>query len=241
MKILVDTHTHTSCSHHVFSSLMENLAAAKERGLEMLCMTDHAPAIPDGAHLWHFYTMFELPEIVNGVRLLKGVEANILDTAGHLDIPQEIQPEMEIMIASIHAPCYARRTQEENTQTWLNVIQNPYVTVLGHSGHPDFPYFHEPVIEAAKAANKCIEVNNHSFQIRKGSRENCKHILETCKKVGANIVVSSDAHTCFQVGVFDQALELLKEVDFPEEKIMNLNGARFERYLQGFRSGEGMA
>lgn len=148
MKVLVDTHTHTNCSHHVFSTLGENLAAAKARGMEMICMTDHAPAIPDGAHIWHFITMFELPDVIDGVRLLKGAEANILDAEGNLDLPVDIQKKMEVMIASMHGPCYLPRSREVHTNTWLNVIKNPHVTILGHSGHPSFPYDHEAVIEA---------------------------------------------------------------------------------------------
>ncbi|MBE5039355.1 phosphatase [Ructibacterium gallinarum] len=235
MKILVDTHTHTNCSTHAFGTIMENLAMAKKRGLEMLCMTDHAPALPDAPHIWHFQTMHELPREVDGVKLLFGVEANILDVQGHLDIPESMQDQMEVMVASIHAPCYPPKTVEEHTQTWLHVLQNPYVTILGHSGHPSFPYDYETVAEAAKKYNKCIEINNHSFSVRHGSRENCMKIAEVCKKIGTKIVVSSDAHNSFQIGVFDHALELLKEVDFPEEQIMNLTAARFTDYLKELR------
>ena len=235
MKILVDTHTHTSCSTHAFGTIAENLAMAKKHGLEMLCMTDHAPALPDAPHLWHFQTMQELPGAVDGVKLLKGVEANVLDIQGRLDIPEAFQKQMEVVIASIHEPCYPPRSVEEHTQTWLNVIQNPYVAILGHSGHPSFPYDHETVIEAAKKNHKCIEINNHSFSVRHGSLENCREIAETCKRVGANIVVSSDAHNSFQIGVFDHAVELLEEVGFPEARIMNLTAERFTRYLKELR------
>ena len=69
MKILVDTHTHTSCSTHAFGTIAENLAMAKKHGLEMLCMTDHAPALPDAPHMWHFQTMQELPGAVDGLKL----------------------------------------------------------------------------------------------------------------------------------------------------------------------------
>lgn len=235
MKILVDTHTHTCCSTHAFGTLMENLSMAKEHGLEMLCMTDHAPSLPDAPHLWHFQTMHELPETVNGVRLLKGVEANILDVQGHLDLPEDVQKRMEVIVASIHEPCYPPKTVEEHTETWLNVMKNPYVTILGHSGHPSFPYDHETVIEAAKKHNKCIEINNHSFSVRHGSYENCRKIAETCKRLGANIVVSSDAHNSFQIGVFDHAVKMLEEIGFPQEQIMNLTAERFSRYLKELR------
>lgn len=237
MKITVDTHTHTAVSTHAFGTVWENLTMAKRHGLSMVCMTNHAPAIGDAPHIWHFETMHELPDTVEGVRLLKGAEANVMDTDGQLDIPIELQQRMDMMIASIHRPCYPARSKEEHTQTWLNVIQNPYVTILGHTGHPSYPYEHEPVIEAAKNAHKCIEINNHSFQVRKGCMENCKAIALCCKKMGAGIVVSSDAHTPFQVGVFDHALEVLKAVDFPESLIMNLNQERFERYLQEWKDG----
>ena len=235
MKILVDTHTHTNCSNHAFGTIAENLAMAKKRGLQMVCMTNHAPALPDSAHIWHFQTMSEIPDEVDGVRLLKGVEANILDVEGHIDIPEFLLPRMEMVVASIHRPCYAPKTVEEHTKTWINVIKNPYVVVLGHSGNPLFPYNHEEVIEFAKANNKCIEINNHSFAVRGDCRENCLNIAKTCKKVGAKIVVSSDAHNSYQVGVFDDAIEVLKEADFPEALIMNLNAERFENYLKELR------
>ena len=235
MKILVDTHTHTNCSDHVFSSLAENLDFAKKRGLEMLCMTNHAPAIPDGAHIWHFCTMEELPGEVDGVRLLKGVEANVLDAKGNLDMPSKLLPNMEVVIASMHLPCFSQKNTEAHTEAWLGVIRNPYVHILGHSGHPAFPYDYERVITAARNEGKCIEINNHSFAVRKGCYENCKKIAEVCKKVGAPIVVSSDAHSCYPVGVFDHVEKMLEDMDFPEELIMNLNAERFSAYLEEFR------
>lgn len=237
MKVLVDTHTHTNCSSHAFGTVWENITMAKKHGMEMVCMTNHASAMPDSPHLWHFETMHELPEEVDGVRLLKGAEANVLDVEGNLDIPVSLQKDMDLMIASMHRHCFEPRTVQEHTQAWLNVIQNPYVTILGHTGHPSYVYDHETVIEAVKKSNKCIEINNHSFYIRKGSRENCKAIAECCKKIGAKIVVSSDAHTPFQVGVFDTALKILKEVDFPEALIMNLDAKRFQEYLREWKAG----
>lgn len=48
-------------------------------------------------------------------------------------------------------------------------------------------------------------------------------------------MVSSDAHNCYQVGVFDQALSILEKVGFPEDLIMNLNADRFLSYLKEFR------
>lgn len=236
MRILVDPHTHTNCSTHAHSTLYENILFAKKRGLEMICMTDHAPAIPDAPHMWHFTTMHELPKEIEGVQLLCGIEANVIDTDGNLDVPLQDQKHMDLMIASIHRPCYPPRTVAEHTKTWLGVIENPYVTILGHSGHPSFVYDYETVIRAAKEKNKCIEINNHSFAVRKGSEENCRQIAEICKTVGAKIVVSSDAHSCFDIGVMDASIAMLEDIRFPEENIMNLTAERFLAYLDEWRA-----
>lgn len=237
MKILVDTHTHTNCSAHAYGTIVENLKAAKDHGLEMLCMTNHGPEIPDGAHIYQFYTMYELPDEVDGVKLLKGAEANIMNVNGDLDIPEFLIKKMDLLIASMHDACFPSTTIEDHTNAWLNVIKNPYVTILGHSGNPDYPYDYERVIKSAKEHNKCIEINNHSFCTREGSTENCKRIAKICKDTGTNIVVSSDAHTSFNVGVFDNAIKILEEIDFPEALIMNLNAERFSNYLREFRQG----
>ncbi len=235
MKFLVDTHTHTNCSHHAFSTLEENIAAAKKIGLEAICMTNHAPSLPDSAHIWHFHTMFELPTIIDGIQIIKGAEANVLDVDGHLDIPTELQPRMEVMIASIHRPVYREKTKELHTKTWVNVIKNPYVTILGHTGNPLFDYDHEVVIEEAKKNNKCIEINNHTFAVRMGSYENCLNIAKACKKIGTKIVVGSDAHNSFQVGDFGTAMEIVKEAEIPEDLIMNLSAEKFNNYLKELR------
>ena len=106
MTVKVDTHTHTLASTHAFGTILENTAAAKEMGLEMICMTDHTPALPDAPHIWHFNTLKRLPREINGVRVLRGAEANLLDTEGNIDLPQHLQDELEIIVASIHKPIY---------------------------------------------------------------------------------------------------------------------------------------
>ncbi len=232
IKILVDTHTHTNCSDHAFGSLCENIHYGKQNGMQMVCMTNHAPAIPDSAHIWHFITMHELPDYIEGVRLLCGCEANILNKDGNIDMTEEHLRKMDVVIASIHRPCYESRELADHTETWLNVIENPYVNILGHSGNPLFPYDKDVVIRAAKEKNKCIEINNHSYSVREGSRENCRAIAEKCKELGCRIVVGSDAHTPFDVGSFGKAAEMLEEIDFPEELIMNTTPEKFLSYLR---------
>jgi len=233
MKPLVDTHTHTNASTHAYGTLWENVKMAKEHGLAGICMTNHAPALPDAPHLWHFDNLIgTIPETIDGIRVFCGAEANIQDENGTLDLPEEILSILDVVIASVHRPCYDPKTSEEYTKAWLSVTKNPHVTILGHTGRFPLPYDYERVIAAAKAANQCIEINNHSFVCGKKPPMHCREIALACKKLGANIVVSSDAHTPFAVGITDDAMQLLAEIDVLEERIMNLTLERFSQYLK---------
>lgn len=232
MKIEVDTHTHTCCSTHAFGTISENAAAAAKRGLQMLCMTDHTPALPDAPHLWHFKTLSRLPREIEGVKILFGAEANLLDTNGNIDLPSEIQNDLEVIVASIHIPVYMRQTSAEHTKTYLGALKNPNITILGHTGDYRFPYNIDEVTAAAAEYGKCIEINNNSCKNPRNA-DNYREIIAACKKNGTFITVSSDAHTPFEIGNFDAAVNLLEEADFPSEQIANLTAERFEEFLNG--------
>lgn len=207
------------------------MALAKKRGLEMICMTDHGPALPDSPHIWHFKTMKRLPSEIDGVQLLRGGEANIIDKDGNIDFPLSLQKKLEVVIASIHTPCYIPGTIEEHTRTYVGALKNPYITIIGHSGNPMYAYDIDTVVKTAKEYNKCIEINNSSFSQRIKNVETCRKIALSCKKYGTKIVVSSDAHFAYEVGVFDDAIKMLEDIDFPEELVMNLTAERFKNYL----------
>ena len=46
MKLLFDLHTHTLASGHAYSSLKENIEAARDKGLLAMGTSDHAKSIP---------------------------------------------------------------------------------------------------------------------------------------------------------------------------------------------------
>lgn len=132
MQIKCDTHTHTLFSRHAYSTIGENVQAAKEKGLELLASTDHYSSMlfPDAppeemhknfqylttcCHIW--------PREWMGVTLLRGAEADIVDLSGNLygyDIPvshmivgdpyhegersllERMSKGMDYLIASVH-------------------------------------------------------------------------------------------------------------------------------------------
>ncbi|HPW54064.1 MAG TPA: phosphatase, partial [Erysipelotrichaceae bacterium] len=55
--------------------------------------------------------------------------------------------------------------------------------------------------------------------------------LKLCMEHRTNIIVSSDAHDPSQVGKFDLAIELLEEIDFDEELIVNTSKEKFKEFI----------
>ncbi len=231
MKILTDVHTHTNVSTHAYSTLYENMLAAKRKGLELVAMTNHAPSIGDAPHIWHFMYFKALPRVIEGVKLLCGAEVNVLNENGDIDIPESVLCDLEVVIASIHPPTYKEERGGDHTKTWLNIIKNEYIDILGHTGSPDYPFDIDAVVRWAKEKNKCIEINNHSFISRPQNIEICKEIAMACKRYETPVVVNSDAHFMSKVGEVSKATEMLEEIDFPESLIMNLTSERFIEYI----------
>jgi putative hydrolase len=231
LKILTDTHCHTLASDHAFSTAEENIAAAKRMGLELIAITDHAPSISDSPHDWHFPCMGFLPHNLDGVILLRGAEANIVDYNGTLDLSQGVLKHLDLVIASLHAPCIAPGTKEQNTNALLECMKNEYVNVLGHIGHPSFSVDYEAVVVAAKQYGKLIEMNNHAFLYSPEAAENFEQVARLCMKHGTPVVVSSDAHFSRMIGKFDGITEMLSRIEFPQELIQNTTAKKLLNYL----------
>ena len=229
--IKTDLHTHTIASDHAFSTVEENVRFAREIGMEAIAITDHATAMDDSPMNWHFCAMDIIPPYVDGVRVLRGSEANILDLSGAIDLSDAELEKLEIVIASIHECCYRDCGKEDHTSAYLGALENPAVDILGHSGNPRCRYDIEKVVKKAKEMHKLIEINAHSFDCRQDSIPICREIALACKKNGCGICVDSDAHFSRHIGRFDNALLMLEEIDFPEELIMNRSYKALKDYF----------
>lgn len=222
MKYALDVHTHTIVSGHAYSTLMENAKAASEKGIKVLGTTEHGCTMPHAPHIWYFNNYKVLPREMYGVTMLYGVEANIIDYNGKLDMDDETLEKLDIVIGSIHDEVYKIGTIEENTSAFINVIKSGKVDIIGHLGNPRIPVNFEEIVKCAKQYNVLIEINNSSFTTsRIGSLGNCTRIAELCKKHGNMIIINSDAHFCTKIGEFTEAIKMLESINFPEDKIIN--------------------
>ena len=232
MKIIADTHTHTVASHHAYSTLEENLAEAKRKGLRFLATTDHTGIMPGAPHSSYFVCMQSiLPHEHNGVYIVQGCEANILDETGAVDIKDGVMDELDWVIASFHKIVTAPMDYDRHTAAWLAIAKNPHIDVIGHCGEERFKFDYERVIKEFAHYGKIVEINASSAQNRPTSRGNCTEIARICAKHGVPLVLSSDAHFSTAVGDVAAAIKIVEEAGVPEELILNADEKRFAARL----------
>ena len=220
MEFLIDTHTHTLASGHAYSTMSEMIQAAKDKGLKYLGITEHAPKMPGTCHIFYFENLKVVPRQYGDLTLLLGAEANILDTDGTLDLYDELLDRLDIIIASLHNPCYQKGTATDNTNAYLGAMKNPKVAIIGHPDDGRIPVDYEVLVREAKKHHVAIEVNNSSLSpnsFRPNARENVMTYLSLCKEEGVPIIYGSDAHVCYDVANFSFAKEVTDAVAFPKE------------------------
>jgi putative hydrolase len=217
-----DLHIHTVASGHAYSTIGEIAVEAAGKGLRLVGMTDHGPAVPGGPHFYHFAALRFVPAALHGVRILRGVEANIVGH-GRLDLPEELLGRLDLVMAGFHEECgFDGQGPEANTAALLALMEKPRVKVVSHPGNPNFPIDYETVARRAAETATALEINNSSFgQSRKGSSGNCREIARLCARFGTPVAVGSDAHIAQGVGEFGEALKVLAEAGVSPRQVVN--------------------
>ncbi len=232
----IDLHTHSVLSRHAYSSLTENIEYAASIGLEVYGISEHQPdEFNVGAHKYVFNNCMRIaPKEYNNTKILVGIEMNVSD--GDFNTYGIKVDELSYCIASMHAYAYSpKHTYEENTDNYIKALYTPYISFLGHLDYPIFPCNYKKIIKAAKDCDKIIELNNASLDpngSRKGARDIDKEILSYCMEYNVPIIMNSDAHIKFLIGNVDYCVELLEEVNFPKELVINYNTDLFNKYFK---------
>ncbi|MDR3092192.1 MAG: phosphatase [Clostridiales bacterium] len=236
---VIDSHCHTIASGHAYSTISEYAAAAAEKGLAGFAVTDHAPKLAGAPSELYFLNLPILPKFMRGVRVYTGAEVNIIDKGGRVDLPERILASLDVVIASLHTPCFPPPSPPEDaTGAVTGAMRNPFVKIIGHLGDTRYPINEEEVVSAAIKNNVLIEVNNSSFNPasrRFGGERRVARLLELCRRRDFPVVLGSDAHFHGHVGDFSLLAGVLD--GFPEELILNTSAEKYEKFLgikQGF-------
>ncbi|MDR2740334.1 MAG: phosphatase [Treponema sp.] len=236
MNICVDTHTHSVSSGHAYSTIDDLARGARKRRLKGFVLTDHGPAMPGGPGRFHFANLRVIPKKIFGVFFFKGVETNIMNSDGGIDLDPKYCKRLDFVMAGFHEICFGSQGREANTKALIAALANPLVDGISHPGNPIFPIDIEEVVKAAVKYGKALEINNSSFRIRPGSEENCRAVAQFSKQYGSLLSCGSDAHYWEDVGNFTKAKALLKEAAFPPELVINSSLERFRAFIEKRRA-----
>lgn len=235
MNIVVDTHSHTIASGHAYNTIEEMAKAANEKGIKLLAITEHAPNMPGTCHAFYFHNLKVVNRMRHGVELLLGVELNVIDYEGNVDLEDETLRGLDVAIASLHMPCIKPGTMEENTNALIGAMQNPFVKIIGHPDDAKYPINYERLVKAAKEHHVLLELNNNSLNpngFRLNARENDIKMLELCKEYHVPITLGSDAHVVDEIGNCCYSQEILEITNFPEDLIINNSVERFKDFIK---------
>ncbi|WP_177504558.1 PHP domain-containing protein [Anaerosinus sp.] len=235
MKDILDMHTHTIASGHAYNTIREMALAAKAKGLELLGIAEHAPNMPGTCHPFYFYNLEVIDRNAYGIELFLGAELNILDEQGNIDLPEELLSRIDYAIASFHEMCCPPTNKELNTKAMINAMKNPYVNIIGHPDNGNYELDYEAVVIAAKKYKVLLEINNSSMRPtsnRPGAIENNRKMLTLCQKHNVSVILDSDAHSEMGVGNHQYAWQLIEELNFPQELIVNDSREKLMRFLK---------
>ena len=181
------------------NSIEEMGEAAKKLGYEYIALTDHSKAVTVANGMDEKRTLEQIKKIraaqerVPGIRLLAGIEVDILKT-GKLDLDDEVLAQLDVVVASVHS--YMSQGRAEMTDRILAALENPYVQILAHPTgrlvlrRDPFDYDMERILDAAKTHGVVVECN--AFPDRLDLKD--VH-LRMAKERGVKIVISTDAHS----------------------------------------------
>ena len=191
------------------------MQAAEDRGLAAIAITNHGPTNPDGPHEWHFSNLDLIPRKIGKVTVIRGIEFDITAPAGGINVisNKSLKP-VEFALASFHECMFPPVDSSVHTAALEAILYNPYVNAFGHLGNSNFPFDHEYIISRCNDHGKIVEIR-------------------LCMKYEVPISVDSDSHICYRVGHVEGALEMLEEIGFPEELIINSSVERLNNYFKG--------
>nr|WP_216620316.1 DNA polymerase/3'-5' exonuclease PolX [Myxococcus xanthus] len=180
------------------NSLEEMALAARALGLKYLTITEHSEAaiyagglkVDDLKRQWE--EIDRINAAVSGVRLLKGIEVDILES-GALDYADSVLEQLEVVIGSIHV----RHGMDEDqmTRRLLAALDNPCLQILGHptgrliNSREPYPVRMDEVLERAAERGVAVEVNGKPARLD----IKAEYVRQAVER-GVRLVVSCDAH-----------------------------------------------
>lgn len=240
MKIFADYHTHTIYSHGK-GTIEDNVKAAIKLGLKEIAISDHGPGhIFFGLKKRDYqkirHEIDKMNEKYPQIRVLMGVEANLVGLDGTIDVPDELMKYLDILLMGYHTGVMPKDfssgvnlfgknalcnyiaslrpvIRKQNTDSMIKAINKYKIDIITHPG-AKVDIDTERLAKAAKLRGTALEINSgHGFMtvdyVKIAMREGCK------------FVINSDAHTPLRVGDFKTGIDIANKAGLTADYIIN--------------------
>jgi putative hydrolase len=223
----IDLHIHTIASGHAYNTILEYINQAASLKMKVIGISDHGPKlIGTGTNESYFRVLKRVPEHINGVRVLKGIEANIIDTKGSIDIDDIIIEKLDYVMAGMHQDTqYKSKGAVGDTRTMIRAIESGKINIITHpSLDQRFPFDVAKIAEAACANDVLLELNVSLLADRKlkhNTITNMKTLVDAAKKHNRKLIVNTDSHSIWELADDSALNRIKKEIGLTEKLIIN--------------------
>ena len=239
MKLIGDFHTHTTYTHGT-STIEENAQMADILGLKYLATTEHS--YKSIYHIKHGdldKMRQDIDDIQDkySVKLLLGIEANLISADGDIDISDEELEKLDVVVLGFHKMCKVGAKQffkfvlpnlihkkptkkqiEVNTQAYLNAIRKHRINIIAHLQYAGCYVDCEQIAKECVKKGIYIELNGKRINFSKSD-------IEKMVATGVKFIIDSDAHDKYSIGKNNRAFNYIEKYNIPLEQIVNLNEA----------------
>jgi DNA polymerase (family 10) len=217
-------HCHTNYSDG--SNTVEQLAVAcRAAGYQYVGITDHSQAAAYAGGLTSDDLLRQADEIdevntrLEGIRVLKGVEADIL-ADGRVDFEEQVLARLDFVIASIHSRF--NMSPPEMTARILAAMDNRYLTIIGHPtgrlllSRDPYGIDLDAIIEKAARHGVALEINADPHRLDLDWR-----VLRRVRAGGAMISIGADAHSISGIGYVEFGVGMARKGWLGPDDILN--------------------
>lgn len=234
----IDLHLHTIMSGDSHNTILEYIQQAKKLKMKVIGFSEHGPDLKNSPNNpCYLNQLGRLPEKIEGIRILRGVEANIINTKGELDIPDKTIDKLDYVIANIHeGSSYREKSKDLNTKAVINAMKSGKIDIISHPFCTDkIDIDICKVSEEACKNNVLLEVDIAYLKKRKVKRNylsNLKIMIDIVKKYKKKVIINTDSHNIWELGD-DSALtkELKKKIGLTDDIIINNYPKELEKFL----------
>jgi putative hydrolase len=242
-RVFADYHTHTQYSRGT-GTILDNARAAKQRGLETVGIADHGPAN------WGHWVRTDLDVFerimaeaksvekeIDGLSVLAGCEANIVNFQGELDVPRELQRKLDIVLAGFHItvipspihdgvkfitgralgllhPKFKRKARNDNTKAMVAAVYENKIDIITHPGW-------QISIDTPELARACIKMST-ALEINAKHGVKSVSFIRAAARQGVQFAIGSDAHCPGHVGRVEDGIRAAFAAGLELDQIINV-------------------